>query len=51
MCNFNLFHRKGQNKVGLPISFIENDEIRYGWEFIPQNSPRYGVVVLPIITQ
>ena len=35
ICNLNLFHRKGQNKIGLAISFIENDETRYGWGFIP----------------
>ena len=28
---FDLLHKKDQNKVGLAISFIENAEIRYGW--------------------
>ena len=28
ICNFNLFHRKGQSKIGFAISFIEHDEIR-----------------------
>ena len=34
ICNFNLYHEKDKNKVGLAISFIENAEIRYGWGFI-----------------